>query len=343
MKSYKILAPRRIEVFDRELPSMQDDEVLVKVGHIGICGSDVQLFEGTYKGPLRYPVSFGHEWSGIVEATGKNVSLLKKGDKVTGDCSRFCGECLLCSEDKNLCSSIEKFGITVDGASSEYIVRNEKYLYRAPEDIDLSLLSLSEPLAVSGHLLRKIESCVHDFRDRKILILGAGPIGLGALVLLKHAYGARNVEVHDISVGRMALAKELGAGMSSGGILEAKQSDGSSYKSLYEAGYDVIIESTGNSKVFASTLSLAKPLGVIGCLGMISESTIEQKMLVLKGLKMIGSIGGTGEFPWIIDFIHRNSGIVSKLVSHKIAIQDATRAFQVSQDKGRSAKVVLDL
>lgn len=340
MKTYKILHPQSIAVIESDLPEIKDDEVLVKVSHIGICGSDAQLYQGSYKGPFSYPIAFGHEWSGKVVKTGKKVSSVREGDKVTGDCSRFCGECAFCLEDRNLCMNIEKFGITIDGASAEYIVRKEKYLYRSPDNIDLSLLSLTEPLAVSAHLLRKIESSGCSFQNKRVLIFGAGAIGLGTLVLLKHLYGVKNVEMFDISKGRISLAEELGAKILS--ELFKTKNDDKSYKAVYEADYDIIIESTGNAEVFSHAFKLIKPLGVIGCLGMIPAVTIEQKLIVMKGLQVIGSIGGTGDFPRVIDFIHNNSAVVNKLVSHRIPIGRTDRAFQISQDKECSVKVLLE-
>lgn len=342
MKTYKILQPRSIAAIESDLPAVKDDEVLVKVSHIGICGSDVQLYQGTYKGPYRYPLAFGHEWSGKVVKTGKKVDSVREGDKVTGDCSRFCGECAFCREDRNLCQKIEKFGITIDGASAEYIVRKEKYLYRSPDDIDLSLLSLAEPLAVSAHLLGKVENCSGPIQNKRVLIFGAGAIGLGTLLLLKQLYGVKDVAVYDISQGRTLLAKELGAKILSPGLFKAKDvNDEKSYKAVYEADYDIVIESTGNAEVFSNALKLVKPLGVIGCLGMIPSATIEQKLIVMKGLRIIGSIGGTGDFPRVIDFIHKNPAIVKKLVSHCLPVEEADRAFAISQDRESSVKVLL--
>ena len=92
-----------------------------------------------------------------MEAVGAKVTAFKPGNKVTGDYSCFCGKCGNCQIDRNLCTRIEKFGITTNGASAEFIVRSEKYLYKAPDDMPLELLCLAEPLAVAFHLLNKIE------------------------------------------------------------------------------------------------------------------------------------------------------------------------------------------
>ncbi|MCD7907498.1 MAG: alcohol dehydrogenase catalytic domain-containing protein, partial [Clostridium sp.] len=152
MKAYVLKEPGRLEAQQREVSQPGPEEVLIRVTNVGICGSDIHLYKGTYNGPQNYPILFGHEWSGIVEKTGERVTKVKPGDKVTGDCSRYCGHCDHCSQDRNLCRTIEKFGITIDGASAEYIVRDQQYIYRADPSADLEVLALTEPIAVAKHL-----------------------------------------------------------------------------------------------------------------------------------------------------------------------------------------------
>ena len=127
MKSVVIRGVRDLTIEEREIPKPAEGEALLKMLYCGICGSDIHLFNGTYNGPHSYPMRFGHEWSGVVEAVGSEVTRVEVGDVVTGDCSRYCGACPSCEVDKNLCQHIEKFGITVDGASADYILRDEMY------------------------------------------------------------------------------------------------------------------------------------------------------------------------------------------------------------------------
>lgn len=135
MISYILKEPKCVEPQEGPKPVPQGHDALIRIQYVGICGSDIHLFNGSYNGPHSYPMRFGHEWSGVVEAVGSDVTAVKVGDVVTGDCSRFCGKCPSCGKDRNLCEHIEKFGITIDGASAEYILRDEKYLYKAPEGI----------------------------------------------------------------------------------------------------------------------------------------------------------------------------------------------------------------
>lgn len=101
--------------------------------------------------------------------------------------------------DKNLCQHIEKFGITVDGASADYILRDEMYLYRAPEGLDIKHLCLSEPVAVAAHLVEKVRKAVPSgFADKRVLVLGGGVIGMSALMLLLHMENCRQAELYDL-------------------------------------------------------------------------------------------------------------------------------------------------
>jgi threonine dehydrogenase-like Zn-dependent dehydrogenase len=339
---YKIHKPGQLSIQESDLPSLAPDEALVKVSHIGICGSDVQLFEGAYKGPFSYPIAFGHEWSGVVERTGNSVNIVRPGDPVTGDCSKFCGTCSYCRSDKNICEHIEKYGITIDGASADYIVRKEKYLYKAPAGIDLSILALSEPLAVSAHLIGKIARIAGSIAGKKVLVFGAGAIGLGAVLQLIHQYNCDRVDVFDIAGFRCKVAESLGARVLSSGAL-GKKKQASGYRALYDAEYDVIVESTGNAEIFSRCLDLVKPLGVVGSLGMIPEVTFQHKTIVVKALTIVGSIGGTGEFPQVIGFLNRNSELVRRLISHEYPIERTDQAFGMSRQTEQALKVLVKL
>jgi len=268
---------------------------------------------------------------------------IKKGDKVTGDCSRFCGECANCRIDKNLCTTIEKFCITTDGASAEYIIRDAAYLYKAPENISLEFLSLAEPLAVAFHLLNKIKEALPDLGQKNILIFGAGPIGISALILLRNYFACEKISVFDIARNRIRLAETLGATIPKKREL-AIDGEHSNYGSLYSGlKYDVVIETTGVADVIAATISLARPLGVIGLLGMVPKVTANFKNIVVKALKIVGSIGGTGEFLDIIDFIHKHPDLVKPMISHRYHIMDTRQAFEVASDVEQAHKILLYL
>lgn len=332
--------------FDREQPIPENprpQEVLVKVSHVGLCGSDLHLYKGTYSGPQAYPILFGHEWAGEVVRCGKDVQGLHPGMVVTGDCSRYCGECEFCAQDKNLCASIEKFGITVDGASAQYILRDAKYIYPAPEGIDRALLSLSEPIAVALHHIKKVASAAGaagGLEGKRILVYGGGAIGQACVLLLKRHFGVERVDFFDIIPHRCEVAAQLGANVVSEEQLAPPQSD--SYYDMYNATiYDVVLETTGVAQVFVNALRLLRPLGVLGSLGMMPEVALPQKLVVTKSLCIVGSIGGTGEFHEVIPFICQNEKALSLIAGHVFPIAQLQEAFQIALQPGQAIKVIL--
>jgi 2-desacetyl-2-hydroxyethyl bacteriochlorophyllide A dehydrogenase len=343
MYEYSLEAPRTISRIERGIPEPGTGEVLIQVHNIGICGSDIHLYNGSYSAPHRYPILFGHEWSGEVIKTGHGVSLIKQGNYVTGDCSRYCGHCAYCEIDRNLCEHIEKFGITIDGASCEYMVRNEKYIYCIEDGIDWVLSCLSEPVAVAAHLIRKIHCVCSNLPEKRILIMGGGVIGMAAMMLLKHINGCNQVELFDISKHRTRIAASSGACIPDEAELETI-GENVSYPEMYAAAkYDVIIESTGVASVFTNSIKLLKPAGILGCVGMTASVEFPQKQIVTKALTIIGSIGGTGDFDTAIRFIKNYPAEAKKLISHCYSMDNAEEAFKTAMKPEEAMKVVLTL
>ena len=311
----------------------------MKANNVGICGSDIHLFYGSYTGPHSYPLHFGHEWSGTVIKKGKKVKSLNIGDMVTGDCSIYCGECKYCRQDKNLCENIQKFGITIGGASREYFLQDEKYLYKLPENLDPDLASLTEPVAVAAHALEKLG----DISGKRILVLGAGPIGLSALMVLRKILGIQKVELFDLIDFRLKLAEDLGAKIPDNlDLFKEEVKIGEKYIDFYSRfAYAIVIESSGSPKAFNNALSLIKPLGTILNIGFIPSSEINFRLVTLKAIKLIGSIGGTGSFPLVLHFLKDNQEYAGSLITHKFSFQDAQEAFNLSKEDARAVKIQL--
>jgi len=343
MKTITIVREHQLAINNMQQPKIGPRELLIKVRNIAICGSDVHLYEGTYSGPKHYPLIFGHEWSGDVVAIGSEVTGVSVGSRVTGDCSKFCGSCRNCQIDKNICEHIEKFGITIDGASSQYIVRDEKYVYPFDESLDYKCAALAEPLAVSANLLKRLQRQAGSLDTKKILVIGLGGIGLGAMLQLKHVYGCTSVFVSDVSEMRAAVARKLGGTF----VSLSAEGSGDSYANMYgHDGYDVVIDTTGNPKVMQQIFNLANPFGIIGCLGMLPSVDIPQKLIVLKALTVVGSIGGTGSFEEVLEFMRQHQDEVAKIISHTFLVKDIESlrdAFATAKDPRASVKVVLDI
>jgi L-iditol 2-dehydrogenase len=324
---------------DTAMPT--DTQILIKTHVIGLCGSDLSLYNGSYEGPKNYPIYFGHEWSGTVEAVGPGVTRVKPGDRVTGDCSIFCGDCEFCATDQNLCQRIEKFGITLDGASRQYFLQDEKYVYQANRVADLDLVALSEPLAVGAHAVRRVREVRPNLQLEKILVLGAGTIGLSCFFALKYIEGCEHVELFDLVEERVEKGLKLGATELTDVV--TRQEDTDSYDRLYSGrGYDAIFETSGAPAAFQRAMDLVRPLGTIMALGFIPSVEVSMKTVTLKAASIMGSIGGTGEFEAVLNFMLNHPAVARQLITAQVSFEDYAEAFELASDRKRAIKVLIN-
>ena len=331
---------RRAEIVSAAVAAPTGTQVLVRTHAVGLCGSDLGLYHGTYEGPRNYPLYFGHEWSGIVQAVGPDVTRVRPGDKVTGDCSLYCGACDLCDRDRNLCRAIEKFGITVSGASRQLFLQEEKYVYPAHADADLHLVALSEPLAVGAHAVRRVRELRPNFEREKILVLGGGTIGLSCFFALKVLEGCRHVELYDVVEARRQKALDLGASELTDVMVTGHGAG--DYGDLYSGrGYDVIFETSGAPPAFLRAVELLRPLGTIMALGFIPSIEFSLKQITLKAAHVMGSIGGTGDFERVLAFTQQHPQLAAELISHRVPFREYGKAFELAQDRKQAMKVLV--
>ena len=199
-------SPGTIEFRQVDIPPVGSRDVLIRIMRIGICGSDIHVYHG--KHPFtRYPVTQGHEVSGIVEQVGSDVHRFRPGDRVTIEPQVFCGKCYPCTHGKyNLCESLKVMGFQTTGAASEYFAADESKVTRLPDGMTFDQGAMIEPLAVTVHAARRFP----DMNGAKVAILGAGPIGILLLQSCK-AMGAAEVLITDMSDYRLSIAKAVGA------------------------------------------------------------------------------------------------------------------------------------
>lgn len=249
MKGLKLISPKIIEHVDLDMPKHIPKKCsLIKINTLSLCGSDHKLFYGNYSGPCKYPLYFGHEWAGeVIDINDEDLNI-KIGDKVTGDCSKWCGSCELCKEDKNLCENIEKFGITVDGYSRQYAIVETKHLYVAPREISFQVLALTECFSVAMHGIKKIQTVLYN-TNRPILIIGGGAIGLSIYLLLKYRFNCSNIKLIEIDAfKREFISKEFDIDS-----IEYKnfEINNNSYSEISKhCNYDIVFEASGSIGAF---------------------------------------------------------------------------------------------
>lgn len=335
---YSLAGDRTVLRSISDVPYPKDNQLLIETRRVGICASDVALYEGRYSAPHQTPVCFGHEWSGVVLEAGPEVCHIRPGDYVTGECSLWCGACDRCQTNRNLCRSIKKFGITTDGAARSYFLIAEPYLHLASPDLDLSLLALAEPLAVAAKGI--VAAKIPDLTKARILILGAGMIGLSCLILLRHLYRASAVFLSDPDQNRADYAQRLGAEP----YLEdwSKPAIDGGYAGLYNRdGFDLIIETSGAPDAFCQAIRLANPGGSLVMFGFAPRLEFPARDIVTKGLRLAGTIGGSGCFEIIVPWLEDHSRLALSLISCVIEAGDADHAFRAALKRPMAPKVML--
>lgn len=187
------------------VPEISENEVLIKIMFIGVCGSDIHVYHGEH--PFTsYPVTQGHEVSGEIVEVGKNVTTFKVGQKVTIEPQVFCGKCHPCRHGKyNLCEELKVMGFQTTGTASEYFAVDASKVTPIPEDMSFEEGAMIEPLAVAVHGVKQ----VGDVTGMNIAVLGAGPIG-NLVAQTAKGMGAAKVMITDVSELRLEKAKECG-------------------------------------------------------------------------------------------------------------------------------------
>jgi len=209
MKALVYKGPEKIELEDVQKPAPKEDELLIKIMAVGICGSDIQGYLGK-TGRRTPPMIMGHELAGVVEVAGDN-SKLRKGDKVVIYPKLYCGSCDYCKVGlTNMCPEAEFLGVLEkNGGMTEYITIHKDYVLKVNEDVSFKEACMVEPLAVAYRATNRVET-VNIQNAKYLIVVGAGTIGLLILQVLK-LKGSKNIIVSELCDGRLEKAKELRA------------------------------------------------------------------------------------------------------------------------------------
>src|SRR5919106_2013153 len=171
------LAPLAVELREVVVPEIGDDDVLLRVGAVSVCGSDVHQCYNTHSWPVNVPVVLGHEFAGTVAKTGRSLKGFREGDRVVSEtAAEICGDCILCRTGRyNLCPSRKGFGYGIDGAMAQWVRVPARCLHHIPDSLPFDIACLSEPHAVAYQSM-----CVNSTirPGDLVVVLGPGPIGL---------------------------------------------------------------------------------------------------------------------------------------------------------------------
>ncbi|GAB3288259.1 zinc-dependent alcohol dehydrogenase [Parahaliea aestuarii] len=337
MTAARIHAPQDIRLDTVDIPRIGPRDVLVRVVHCGICGSDLSYSKiGGIPG-AHLPFAFGHEFSGTIEALGEQVTHLQVGDRVVVN------------------PEAGGNGIGSDGLRGAFAplvqVRNvtpdSGSVFKLPDHLDFEIGALVEPLSVGMHAANQGRIGAGD----RVVVMGAGPVGLAAAIGARHL-GAASVCVVDRSEHRLGVARQLGLNSLAADGNPAALAEG--LKALHgtvqndprlgeQPATDVYIEATGAGPVFQQICATARKGGRIVVVGVhFAPVELDMVNLLMRELQITAAMEYPVEFPQVIDMLCNGSVDVRPLVSHHFPLSDFDTAFAQAQRPDEAVKVLVD-
>lgn len=324
-----LVVPGTMRIQEAPMPVPKDDEVLVKVEYVGICGSDIHGFESGPFIPPKDPnqkIGLGHECAGTVVGMGAKVTKFKIGDKVNIEPGIPCGKCKFCLEGHyNICPDVDFMATQPNykGALTNYLTHPERLTYKLPDNMDTMEGALVEPAAVGMHAA--MEADVKP--GKKIVILGAGCIGLMTLQACR-VMGAAEIVVVDVIEKRLAMAKQLGAmevinGMKENTVERAKEL-------LGVWGADIVFETAGSRITAGQTTQLVMRGGKIMIVGTISGETPINFLSINREVKIQTVFRYANNYPMTIEAISSGKFDVKSMTTDIFEYRDVQRAFEDS-------------
>ena len=326
---------------ERPIPTPKDDEVLVKLEYVGICGSDLHYYEtgaiGSYV--VEPPFVLGHEPGGVVVEVGKDVKHLKVGDKVALEPGKTCGQCEFCKTGRyNLCPDVIFFATPpVDGVFQEYVAHEAGLCFKLPENVSTMEGALIEPLAVGFHAANLGDAHI----GQTAVVFGAGCIGLVSMMALK-AKGVSRVYVVDIMAKRLEKALELGAD----GVINGAERD--AVEAVLEltggAGCDLVVETAGTQITTRQAIHMAKKGSTIVLVGYSKsgEMTLPMSLSLDKELTFKTIFRYRHVYPMAIDAVAAGRINLKGIVTDIFELDDIQNAMDRSvADKANIVKAVV--
>ncbi|MBC8570755.1 NAD(P)-dependent alcohol dehydrogenase [Zongyangia hominis] len=340
MKAAILTKQNTMEIQEIPIPECGDDEVLVKVMAVGVCGSDVHFFSEGHIGDdyVQYPHILGHEGAGIVEAVGKNVTKFQPGDHVAVEPGIACGFCPACKAGKyNLCEKMQFMsGPPVWGCLRQYLTIREDFCFQIPMDMSFERGSLVEPLSVAIHAVRQARVKPND----RVLIVGAGPIGLSCIAAVKDC-GAGEVMICDTIPQRLEMARQFGArvfDVSKVPIQEQLADE------IAADQIDVGMETAGIVSGFGTLIDCVKRGGSIVLVGCPSADTapIPIGKLVTKELMVNGLFRYRNTYPYGIHLAASDVAPFDLMFTQSFPLADAQKAHEMARDdKANCMKIII--
>lgn len=318
-------------------PTIGRDDVLIRVLRTGLCGTDLHIesWDAWAQANVPVPLVVGHEFVGTIVSLGSDVADLAVGDLVSGEGHLVCGRCRNCMAGRRVeCARTKGVGVNFPGAFAEYLALPTTNVWRHPGDIALDVAAIFDPFGNAVHTALTFPVLGED-----VLITGAGPIGLMAAIVARHA-GARHVVVTDVSGYRLELARKIGVTLAVDAatttVPEAMAALG------MREGFDVGLEMSGHPSALRDMLASMRHGGGIALLGLpAAEFPIDWAHVVLNMITIKGIYGRQMFETWYEMSVLITSGVdIAPVVTHRYAAEDFQSGFDTARG-GQCGKVLL--
>jgi threonine 3-dehydrogenase len=327
-----------LELTEVPTPAAGAGQVLIRVLRTGICGTDLHIesWDAWAAGAITPPRVLGHEFVGEVAAVGDGVAAVRPGDVVSGECHLVCGTCRNCMAGRrHLCVRTIGLGIHTDGAFAEYVVLPESNVWVHRHEVDLDVAAIFDPFGNAVHTALTFPVLGED-----VLVTGAGPIGILAAAVAKHA-GARHVVITDVSPYRLELARKVGVHMA----LDVRtQSVASAQEQLgMKEGFDIGLEMSGKPEPLRDMIANMTHGGRIAVLGLPSEDiTIDLSRIVTHMLTIKGIYGREMYDTWYAMSVLLQGGLdITPVITDRFGYRQHADAFAAARS-GQCGKVIID-
>lgn len=338
MKQVVMTAPGCIEIREVPPPAADVGQVLVRVRRIGVCGSDVHVFNGRHP-YTRYPVIQGHEFSGVVDAVGPGVDGISPGIKVTATPQVACGRCPPCRRgDYHICNELKVQGFQAPGCAQELFVTDATKLVSLPDSMSFEQGALVEPTAVAIHAVSRIG----DLAQKNVAVMGAGPIG-NLVAQVTRSRGA-NTLISDLSDYRLQVARDCRLVETTNANTENLQQ--AATRVFGPDGFSVAFECAGVEPTVSAAIEAIQKGGTIVIVGVFATKPqvdlglVQDHELNIQGTLMYQR----RDYERAVEMIASGQIITGPLLSKHFALEDYAQAYAyINDQRDHCLKVFIDL
>jgi L-gulonate 5-dehydrogenase len=336
MKAFHVEAPHKFALIDVPPPQISEDEVLVRVGANGICGSDLDVLEGIRPDfCTRYPCVLGHEFAGVIAECGGAARRFRPGDKVVVDPIVHCMACGNCRKGWTChCEQgYDQLGFTRPGGMQEYTAVPQNLAYKLPEGIDLAAAALIEPFSCAANGVRKAVIQPGD----SIVVIGLGAIGAGALQIAR-LFSPTHIMVVEVDERKRSAAHKLGATE----FLNPQNEDlPSRVRELTKGkGTNAVIDCSGNLTAVRQSFSYLATKGRVVMIGIPDRSEFEIPFfkMLQNDASFFASAGHTTPiWSWVLKLLENGHFDTDSVITHRIPLREVDRAFSVLRERSECA------